>query len=125
MGMKYKVLPQDVIEGFDRSLRAEYPDRDVFFVGSAAALGRVSEATFRNYLRNDPTLGFIDKLPGGQVATCSQSLQAWRQYHETSDGRKNVKTWEANCIRMLPATDTSSGSAAIGGIMGQGQYEKK
>jgi hypothetical protein len=69
--------PEAIME-YDSVLAARLPGYDLFFVASAAAFAGVSEATFRNYLARDGTLGFIKRLPEGEIATVSTSVCAWR-----------------------------------------------
>jgi len=91
-------------------MRADYPDRDTFFVSSAAYDAGISERTLRNYLRTDPTLDFVDRLPGGAIATCSESMQAWGRSRRERDGRRNIKTWQTNFARDVHITEVGAGS---------------
>ena len=77
MGLKYKTLSSSsgAIERLEQSLREGYPGMDTFFTQSAAALLGVSDPRFRQLL---PTLGFILRLPGGQIATVAESVTAAR-----------------------------------------------
>src|SRR5262249_12271426 len=109
-GINYRIWGGEVGECISESMRVDYPDRDTFFVSSAAYDAGISERTLRNYLRTDPTLDFIDRLPGGGIATCSRSMQAWGQSRSERDGRKNVRTWETNFVRDVQVTEVGAGS---------------
>src|SRR5262245_54358567 len=98
-GINYRLWDGGVGERISKSMRADYPDRDTFFVSSAACDAGISERTLGSYLRTDPTLNFVDRLPGGGIATCSKSMQTWRRFRLERDGRKNVKTWQTNFVR--------------------------
>src|SRR5262249_50902051 len=111
-GINYKRWSSEIGERISRSMRVDYPNRDTFFVSSAAYDAGISERTLRNYLRTDPRLDFVDRLPGGGIATCSASMQAWGQSRSERDGRKNVKTWQANFARDVRITEVGAGSAA-------------
>jgi hypothetical protein len=120
-GINYKLWNGDVGQRITETLRNDYPDRDTFFVSSAAYDAGISERTLRNYLRVDSTLEFIDRLPGGSIATCSQSMRAWGESRTERDGRKKLTTWESNFARDVrvtddvQVTDVSSGSAVSAG----------
>lgn len=79
MGMKYKTLSSDVIQSLEQPLREAHPGMDTFFQQSGAALYGVSTDYFRYLQRTDPALGFIVKLPGGQIATVAASVTAARE----------------------------------------------
>src|SRR5215470_15883104 len=109
-GIKYRRWSGDIGARISESMRADYPDRDTFFVSSAAYDAGISERTLSNYLGTDPTLNFVDQLPGGGIATCSKSMQTWRLLRSERDGRKNVKTWQANFVREVQVTEVGAGS---------------
>jgi hypothetical protein len=110
-GINYRLWSGDVGKCISESMRVDYPHRDTFFVSSAAYDAGISEKTLRNYLRTDPTLNFVDRLPGGAIATCSESMQAWGQSRRERDGRKNVKTWQTNFTREVQVTEVGASSA--------------
>src|SRR5262249_18611130 len=107
----YKRWTGDVGQRITETMRTAYPDGDTFFVSSGAYDAGVSERTLRSYLRTDPTLHFVDRLPGGGIATCSQSMSAWGISHRKNDGRKDVNTWENNFVRDVQVTEVNSGSS--------------
>ena len=109
----YKRWGGDVGLRITETMRTAYPDRDTFFVSSAAYDAGISERTLRDYLRTDSTVDFVDRLPGGGIATCSQSMSAWGVSRRKNDGRKNVKTWENNFVRDVQVTEVNSGSPGV------------
>src|SRR5262245_49678168 len=114
----YKRWGGDVGLRITETMRTAYPDRDTFFVSSAAYDAGISERTLRDYLRTDPTVDFVDRLPGGGIATCSQSMRAWGQWHAEHDARKNLATWKNNFVRDVQVTEVNSGSAVTNPIVG-------
>src|SRR5262249_42948829 len=123
-GINYKRWCGEVGERITQSMRVDYPDRDTFFVSSAAYDAGISERTLRNYLRSDPSLNFVDRLPGGGIATCSKSMQSWGQSRSERDKRKNVRSWEVNFVRDVHVTKVSGGSAATLVIVGNDNKKK-
>jgi len=87
----------------------------------AAYDGGVSERTLRNYLGRDlPSLDFVDRLPCGGIATCSQSMRAWNAFRKVNDGRKKEGTWRTNFVRDMHVTEVSGGS-----VVGIGNNNEK
>jgi len=75
--INYRLWGGEVGKRISKSMQSDYPNRDTFFVSSAAYDAGVSEGTLRNYLRaNLRSLNFVDRLPGGGIATCSRSMRA-------------------------------------------------
>src|SRR3990172_7998623 len=102
----YRRRDGEIGERISKSMRFNYPNRDTFFVGSAAYDGGVSERTLRNYLGRDlPSLDFVDRLPCGGIATCSQSMRAWNAFRKVNDGRKKEGTWRTNFVRDMHVTE--------------------
>src|SRR5262245_8972583 len=109
-GINYRLWDGGVGKRISQSMRTDYPDRDTFFVSSAAYDAGISERTLSNYLGTDRTLNFVDRLLGGGIATCSKSMQTWRRLRSERDGRKNGKTWQANFVRDVQVTEVGPGS---------------
>ena len=109
--INYRLWGGEVGKRISKSMQSDYPNRDTFFVSSAAYDAGVSEGTLRNYLRaNLRSLNFVDRLPGGGIATCSRSMRAWSAVREENDGRKKMGTWRANFVRDVHLTEVGGGS---------------
>ena len=109
--VNYRLWGGEAGKRISESMQTDYPNRDTFFVSSAAYDGGVSERTLRNYLAANPlSLNFVDRLPYGGIATCSRSMRAWSAVRVENDGRKKVGTWRANFVRDVNLTEVGGGS---------------
>jgi hypothetical protein len=79
---------------------------DIFFTQSAAALYGVSDPHFRRLL---PTLDFIVRLPGGQIATVAASVTAARE-QRTDARRGSIPRYQFNGGYSLKETGCSAGT---------------
>ena len=112
---RYKRWPDNQIVRHDVYLKDRFPDCDTFFTSSMAAQAGLCERTLRNYLKTNPTLGFVRRLESGEMGTHSDSMRGRGQCRSRNDGKKRVTTWQDNFVRELHVTDVDAGSAVTVG----------